>query len=192
MRAEIEAGGGGEVTKAVDDLGPVGCFEDGAKGAGGYSVAAGAEEVVEDLLEGRRGLLHRAPEAVHQRAGDGRVAGDEAEAGEGLVGEGGLEAVGEAVEDGLDRGAGGEGEQAFAEAGEVPVQRLGLAGEGIEAGLVEIGGGESGVEGVEEPPGAVVEALAGDVDVVGVEHAVDEAGGEPFGAERATAPVMRS
>ena len=76
-----------------------------------------------------------------------------------------------------------ERDQALAEAGEVPVQRLRLAGEGVEAGLVEIGGGEAGIEAVEEAPGAVVEALAGDVHVVGVEHAVHEAGGEPFRTE---------
>ena len=138
---------------------------------------------MEDLLEGGCGLLHRRPEAVHQRARRLRVAGEEAEAGEGLAGELGLEAVGEAVEDRLDGGAGGEAEQALAEAGEVPVQRLGLAGEAVEAGLVEVGGGEGRVEAVEEAPGAVVEALAGDRDVVGVEHAVHEAGGEPLGAE---------
>ena len=78
----------------------------------------------------------------------------------------------------------GQRDQALAEAGEVPVQRLRLAGEGVEAGLVEIGGGEAGVEAVEEAPGAVVEALAGDVHVVGVEHAVHEAGGEPLRAQR--------
>src|SRR3546814_10260891 len=53
--------------------------------------------------------------------------------------------------------------------------------------MVEIGGGEAGVPGRVEAPGAVIEALAGDVDIVRIEHAVDEprrhiAGREPRGA----------
>ena len=161
--AAREAGGGRERAQGLDDLGPGGGLEERAERARAQPLGqAAAEEVVEDLLEGRRGLLHRAPEAVHQRARRLGLAGEEAEAGEGLAGERGLEALGEAVEDRLDRGAGGERDQALAEAGEVPVQRLGLAGEGVEAGLVEVGGGEGRVEAVEEAPGAVVEALAGD------------------------------
>ena len=64
---------------------------------------------------------------------------------------------------------------------QVPEQRRRLAAIGIEAGLVEIGRREARVVGRQEAPGAVVEALAGDVDVVGVEHAVNEAGGQPLG-----------
>ena len=79
----------------------------------------------------------------------------------------------------LQRGVLGERQQAFGQPRQVPEQRLGLAAEGVEAGLVEIGGGEAGVVGRQEAPRAVVEALAGDVDVVGVEHAVDEAGRHP-------------
>ena len=43
--------------------------------------------------------------------------------------------------------------------------------------MIEIGGGEAGIPGRGKAPGAVIEAFAGDVDIVGVEHAVDEAGG---------------
>ena len=43
--------------------------------------------------------------------------------------------------------------------------------------MVEIGGGEASIPGRGKAPGAVIEAFAGDVDIVGVEHAVDEAGG---------------
>src|SRR3546814_2522493 len=67
------------------------------------------------------------------------------------------------------------------------MDRLGLAAESVEPGMVEIGGGEAGVPGRVEAPGAVIEALAGDVDIVRIEHAVDEprrhiAGREPRGA----------
>src|SRR3546814_8350639 len=53
------------------------------------------------------------------------------------------------------------------------MDRLGLAAESVEPGMVEIGGGEAGVPGRVEAPGAVIEALAGDVDIVRIEHAVD-------------------
>ena len=58
----------------------------------------------------------------------------------------------------------------------VPVDRLRLAAEGIEPVLVEISGGEGRVPGRREPPRAVIEAFAGDVDIVRIEHAVDEPG----------------
>src|SRR5690606_9198284 len=48
---------------------------------------------------------------------------------------------------------------------DVPVQRLGLAAIGVQAGLVEIGGGEGEVVGGGEAPRPVIEALGGDVDV---------------------------
>ena len=53
----------------------------------------------------------------------------------------------------------------------------------VERFLVEIGGGEGGIEHRQETPRAVVEALAGDVHVVGVEHAVDEACRHPLRAD---------
>src|SRR5690606_41915358 len=59
---------------------------------------------------------------------------------------------------------------------QVPADRLRLAREGVEAGLVEIGRGKAWVPGRQPTPWAVVEALAGQVHVVRVEHAVDEAG----------------
>ena len=43
--------------------------------------------------------------------------------------------------------------------------------------MIEIGGGEAGIPGRGKAPGAVIEAFAGDVYIVGVEHAVHEAGG---------------
>src|SRR5690606_10071997 len=49
-----------------------------------------------------------------------------------------------------------------------------LAAERIEPGFVEIGGGEGGVAHWNEPPGAVIEAFAADVQIVGVEHAMNE------------------
>src|SRR5205823_9368206 len=67
--------------------------------------------------------------------------------------------------------------------GEVPIDRLGLTTEGVESVMVEIGGGELRVPQWRESPGAIVEALAGDIDVVAVEHAVDEAGGEVGGGQ---------
>ena len=75
---------------------------------------------------------------------------------------------------------GGERHQAFGQARQVPQQRRRLAAEGVQPALVEIGGDEVRVVGRQEPLRAVVEALAGDVHVVGVEHAVDEAGRHPL------------
>ena len=57
----------------------------------------------------------------------------------------------------------------------IPVQRLGLATKGIEACVIEIGGGKARLPGRQPAPRAIVEAFAGDVHVVGIEHAVDEA-----------------
>jgi hypothetical protein len=48
--------------------------------------------------------------------------------------------------------------------------------------VIEIGGGEGRVIGREESIWAVIEALAGDIHVVGVEDAVDEAGRHVAGA----------
>src|SRR3546814_7872871 len=64
--------------------------------------------------------------------------------------------------------------QRYGELRRIPMDRLGLAAESVEPGMVEIGGGEAGVPGRVEAPGAVIEALAGDVDIVRIEHAVDE------------------
>ncbi len=66
---------------------------------------------------------------------------------------------------------------------EVPQHRLRLAAEGVEAVLVEIGGGEARIVARQEAVRPVVEAFARHVHVVGIEHAVDEAGGHPAGAE---------
>ena len=49
--------------------------------------------------------------------------------------------------------------------------------------MVEIGGGEVGIVVRQEAPGAVVEALAVDVHVVGVQHPVHEPGRHPAGDE---------
>ena len=64
------------------------------------------------------------------------------------------------------------------------MDRFGLTAERIEPVMVEICRGEIGVPLRREPPWAVVEALTDDVDIVAVEHAVDEAGGEVGGGER--------
>ncbi len=45
--------------------------------------------------------------------------------------------------------------------------------------MVEIGGGEGRIIGGQEPVGAVIEALAGDVHIVGIEHAMHKAGRHP-------------
>ena len=60
------------------------------------------------------------------------------------------------------------------ELAQVPEHRLRLAAEAVEPGVVEIGGDEVGIVARQEAVGPVVEALAGDVHVVGVEHAVHE------------------
>src|SRR5205085_5536617 len=88
----------------------------------------------------------------------------------------GLERRSERV--GLGEEAEGGGELDY-----VPMDRFGLAGEGVEAIVVEIGGGEGRLPIRREAPGAVVEALAGDRDIVAVEDAMDEAGGDVGGGE---------
>ena len=60
-----------------------------------------------------------------------------------------------------------------------PEHRLRLAREGIQAGAVEIGGGEAGLIVRQEPPRPVVEALARDVQIVGIQHAVNKARRDP-------------
>ncbi len=77
-----------------------------------------------------------------------------------------------------------ERQQHFGQPRQIPRQRVGLPAEGVEAVLIEIGGGEIGIVARHEAPGTVVEALAGDVDVIGVEHAMHEARGDPVGAGR--------
>jgi len=73
-----------------------------------------------------------------------------------------------------------ERQQAFRQPREVPEERFGLPPESIKTRLVEIGGGEGWVENRQEAPRAVIEALTGDVDVVGVENAMHEACGHPL------------
>jgi hypothetical protein len=80
-------------------------------------------------------------------------------------------------------GLGDRAQRAAGELQHVPVDRLRLPAEGVEAGMVEIGGGEAAVPIGRPAPRAVVEALAGDRDIVAVEHAVDEAGGDVGGGE---------
>ena len=50
---------------------------------------------------------------------------------------------------------------------------------GIAACLVEIGGGEAGIEMGQKPPGAIIEALASHIEIVGVENTMNKAGGKP-------------
>lgn len=60
---------------------------------------------------------------------------------------------------------------------DIPVNCLGLPCEGVKPRVVEIGGGETRLPLGGETPGAVIEALPGDVDIVAVEHSMDEACG---------------
>ncbi|MNS56514.1 hypothetical protein D3C72_893750 [compost metagenome] len=73
--------------------------------------------------------------------------------------------------------------QASGQLGQVPEHGLGLTRKGIEALAVEIGGGKGRVIVGQKAPGAVVETLARHVQIVGVQHPVDEAGGNPFGRQ---------
>src|SRR5918993_1342604 len=63
------------------------------------------------------------------------------------------------------------------------MDRLGLAAERIEPGIIEIRRGELGLPLGREAPRAVIEALAGNRDIVAVEDAVDEARGHVAGGE---------
>ena len=94
-----------------------------------------------------------------------------------------LEAVAPSGEHVGQRRRFGDQRQASGQLREIPVDRLGLPAERVQAVMVEIGGGEVGVPLGREAPRAVIEALAGDVDIVAVEHAVDEPRGEIGGGE---------
>src|SRR5437868_9748980 len=63
------------------------------------------------------------------------------------------------------------------------MDRLRLPAERVEAVVVEVGCRERRIPLGRKAPRAVVEAFAGDVDIVAVEHAVDEAAGEKGGGE---------
>ena len=63
------------------------------------------------------------------------------------------------------------------------MDRLRLPAERVEAVVVEVGCRERRIPLRRKAPRAVVEAFAGDVDIVAVEHAVDEAAGEIGGGE---------
>ncbi len=63
------------------------------------------------------------------------------------------------------------------------MDRLGLPPETIKADLIEIGRGEARIERRGKTPRPIVKTLAGYVDVVGVEHAVDEACGHVAGGK---------
>ena len=65
----------------------------------------------------------------------------------------------------------------------IPVHRFGLAAEGIERLVIEIGRSEARIPLRGETPGPVVEALARDVDIVGIEYAVNEACDHPCGCQ---------
>lgn len=93
----------------------------------------------------------------------------------------------ERLERGDQRVALGDQAQRGGELHHVPMDRLGLAAEGVEAGVIEIGRREGGVPRRGEPPWAIIEAFARHVDIVAVEHAMNRscrhiARGEPRGA----------
>ena len=74
-----------------------------------------------------------------------------------------------------------ERQQAFGQPRQIPGERVRLTTEGVEPAMVEIRRHKARIVSRDESPGAVVEALAGDVDVVGVEHAMHKPGGDPVG-----------
>src|SRR3982750_4170475 len=63
------------------------------------------------------------------------------------------------------------------------MDRLGLPTKGVETIMIEISGGKFRLPFGREPPRAIVEAFACDVDIVAVEHAVDEPCGKVGGGE---------
>jgi hypothetical protein len=71
-----------------------------------------------------------------------------------------LEAVGKGLQTGVSASAGAIARSDSGELDQVPMDRLGLAAEGIEARMVEIGGGEMAVPEGRPAPRPVIEALA--------------------------------
>src|SRR5206468_10129724 len=138
--------------------------------------------VEEDSIDG----LHPRCQRSDQRGGDFpiAIARREAEPSKHRLDERLVEAPAPLCERfGQGRGFGDEAETS-GELREVPVDCLGLPAEGVQAIMVEISCGEVRVPMRREAPRAVIEAFAGDIDVVAVEHAMDEAGGEVGCGER--------
>ena len=79
----------------------------------------------------------------------------------------------------LQRSGATKGNKAVGETAYRPQARLRLPAIGIATAIVEIGRGEIEVEIRQEPPRPVIETLAGDVEIVRVQHAMHEAGGHP-------------
>ena len=73
--------------------------------------------------------------------------------------------------------------QATGQLRQVPEHSLRLSGEGVKPALVEVGGGEARLVERQEAPGAIVEAFARDVQIVGVQDAVHETRGDPSGGK---------
>ena len=71
-------------------------------------------------------------------------------------------------------------QKTFGKACEIPEQRIGLAAIGVEAGGVKISRCKGRIEDRQKSPGAVIEAFAGHVDVVGIEHAMHKARHNPL------------
>ena len=76
-----------------------------------------------------------------------------------------------------------EGDEGLEETREAPLRHGGLVAVGVAALPVDEAEKRRGVVLVQERAGAVVDGFAGDGDVVGVQHAVDEADAHPLGDE---------
>ncbi len=140
-----------------------------------------AEPVEEHRLpaQGLAALVQRRQAQAHQRLVGLGIAGRQAKARQQGLGQGCAIGLAEAVERGDQRLVLGQQGQAGGQLLQAPEHLAGLATIGIEAALVEIGRREAEVVARQEPIGAVVEALASEVQVVGVQHPVHEAGRHP-------------
>ena len=67
--------------------------------------------------------------------------------------------------------------QGAGELREIPVQRFRLPGKAVETFMVEIGSGETGLPIRCEAPRAIVEAFPADIDIIGIEYAMDKTRG---------------
>ena len=145
----------------------------------------GATERIEvEAVEPELARHQTALDRLHQRAVAERVLRYDAEPPRDRLRDCALIAFGKAAEHRDQRFGVADRAQRDGKLHRIPMNRLRLAAKGVKAVMVEIGGGEARVPSRREAPRAVIETLAGHVDIVGVEHAVDEACRHVAGGQR--------
>ena len=87
-----------------------------------------------------------------------------------------------------------ERDQAVGKTADGPQAGFRLPAIGIAAAIVEIGSGEGRVEAWQEAPGAVIETLAGHIEIVGIQNPMDKPAAihDPAVAQRAATVARKA